>query len=280
MPSLPNAPESPSFNLSSLRKKNCGVQASKPQSECLTSDDLLLIIHLKLTPEVSKLPVQAESYKQSWCKRTTGLKPGLLAVFKGAGAELTSAVPVWSCAVWIPQLVEEALDDICPVGPGVQTELAGGTHAIFIHLPCEDKRMLHQGHHPQAMPLNGEPRPPVSCCFRITIAVTSPHSSSETLSRAVPEPSHQSQDPPFQLQSSSGPLAHGHPGGLSEGASLQTPDVEELRCQDPREARIHLDQARGPGEGGVGQEPQETEDVKMREDREKKQDLQTGSQRK
>lgn len=226
------------------------------------------------------LPVQAESSKCSWCKRTTGLKPVLLAVFKRTGAKLTSAVPVWSCAVWISQLVEETLDDIRPVGPGVQTELASGTHAVFIHLPREDKRMLHQGYHPQAMPLNGEPGPPASRYFRIPVAVTSPHSCSETLSRAVPEPSHQSQDPPFQLQSSSGPLTHGDPGRLPEGASLQTPDVEELRRQDPREARIHLDQARGPGEGSVGQEPQQTEDVKMREDTEKKRNLQTGSQRK
>lgn len=178
------------------------------------------------------------------------------------------------------QLVEEALDDIRPVGPGVQTQLTRGTQAVFIHLPREDKRMLHQGHHPQPVPLNGQPRPPASCHFSIPVAVASPHSSSETLSRAVPEASHQSEDPPFQLQSPSGPLAHGHPGRLPEGASLQTPDMEKLRGQDPGEARIHLDQARGPGEGGVGQEPQGTEEEKVRKDTEKNPKSQTTAQRK
>lgn len=36
---------------------------SLPQSERLTSDDLLLIIHLKLTLAVNLLPVPAESSK-------------------------------------------------------------------------------------------------------------------------------------------------------------------------------------------------------------------------
>lgn len=166
-----------------------------------------------------------------------------------AKTKLTIALPVCSCSVWVVQLVEEALDYVRLVGSGVQTKLTSWTQAIFIHLPCEDKWVFHQCHHPQAVSLDRKPRPPVSCNFTVSLAIPSPHPSSKALSWVAPEPSHQSQDPPFQLQTASGPLAYGHPGWLAKRAPLQAPYVEQLGGQDPREASIHLDQACGPGEG-------------------------------
>lgn len=149
------------------------------------------------------------------------------------------------------QLVEETLYDFGPVGSGVQAELPGGTQTVLVHLPREDEGMLHQRHHPQAVALHRHPRPPASPGFPVPLAVPSPHAGPQTLTRASPEASHQTQDPPLQLQPASGPLAHGHPRRLAQSASLQAPHVEELRGQDPGEVRIHLDQTRGTREGGV-----------------------------
>lgn len=151
------------------------------------------------------------------------------------------------------------MDYVGSVGSGVQTELTCWTQAIFVHVSCEDKRVLNQCHHPKAVSLNGKPWPPGSSNFAVPLAIASSHPSSKTLSWPAPEPSHQPQDPPFQLQSASGPLAHSHPSWLAKGAPLQAPYMEQLRGQDPREASIHLDQACGPSEGSVGEKPQRTE---------------------
>lgn len=174
-------------------------------------------------------------------------------------AKLTKSLKVCCCGVRVVQLVEEALYHVRPVGSGVQTELPSRTQAVLVHLPREDERVFHQRHHLQAVSLDRKPRSPASSSFTISLAVPSPHAGTETLSRAAPEPPDQPQDPSFQLQPASGPLADSDPGGLAKSAPLQAPNVEQLGGQDPGEAGIHLDQARGSGERGVGEKPPKTE---------------------
>lgn len=170
------------------------------------------------------------------------------------------------------QLVEEALYHVGSVGSGVQTQLPGRTQAVLVHLPREDERVFHQCHHLQAVSLDRKPRPPASSSFTVSLAVPSPHAGTETLSRAAPEPPDQPQDPSFQLQPASGPLAHSDPGGLAKSSPLQAPNVEQLGGQDPGEAGIHLDQARGSGERGVGEKPPKTEEKIGNKARENKSD--------
>jgi len=175
--------------------------------------------------------------------------------------KLTAPLPVRERSVWVVQLVEEALDQLGPVGSGVQTQLTGWTQSVLVHLSREDERVLHQRHHPQPVSLDGFSGPPAPSDVTVRLAVPAPHPGSETL--AAPESSHQSQDPSFQLQPASGPLAHGHPGRLAQSTSLQAPHVEQLGGEDPRRAGVHLDQARGAGEGRVGQKPRGTEKDKQ-----------------
>lgn len=156
------------------------------------------------------------------------------------------------------QLVEESLYHIRPVGSRVQAELPGRTQPVLVHLAREHKRVLHQGHHLQTVAFHRKPGSPASPGVKVPLTVTTPHPGAEALTRAAAEAPRQPVDATLQLQPASGPLAHSHPGRLTQGAPLEAPDVEELRGKYSGEVSIHLDQACGTGEGGVGKKPRQS----------------------